>query len=104
MTLHEFLKVCCKDDYVGLYDMDTSPLDKYKSRKRFEVFPTEQSYFKIDNIPYGRIRYFLDKEICAINHTEKGYLVRIHTAGRATKSLEQMRLAREIAKAIKEGG
>ena len=91
MTLQEFLLVCSGDEYVGIWDISKS-LSDHKSRKRFEERPSEQSYFKIANIPYGRIRYFLNKEICGINHTEKGFLIRIHNKGEAEKHLDTVGL------------
>jgi hypothetical protein len=97
MTLHEFLKVCGKNDYVGIYNMDTPYDKKYKSRERFEVHPMQQSYCKVNNIPYGRIRYFLEYEIVAINHTAKGYYVRIHSP-QHREEMDRWLLAREIAK------
>ena len=45
--------------------------------------------------------YFLDKEVCVVNHTEKGILIRIHNKGEAKKHLDMYRLAREIAKEMK---
>ena len=101
MTLYDFLKVASKDDYVGLYNMDTPYDKKYKSRKRFEEMPTQQTYFKIKNIPYGRICNFLDYEISSICHTDKGYFVRIHSH-RKLKELDNQDLVREIAKVIKK--
>ena len=101
MTLHEFLRVCSGDDYVGILDLDC-PFDKKgKSSERFETYPTQQNYFKVKNIPYGRIRWILDKEVCGICHTEKGMFVRIHTAGKASNYLDRHELAQEIAKAIR---
>ena len=101
MTLQEFFKIANKDDYVGLYNMDTPFDKKYKSRKRFEEFPTQQTYFKIKNIPYGRICNFLDYEISSICHTNKGYLIRIHSQ-RKLKEYANQDLAREIAREIKK--
>jgi len=45
--------------------------------------------------------YFLDKEVCGINHTEKGFLVRIHNKGEAKKHIDMAYLAREIAREMK---
>ncbi len=45
--------------------------------------------------------YFLDKEVCGINHTEKGVLIRIHNKGEARKHLDMGYLAREIAREMK---
>lgn len=100
MTLYDFLTICGTNDYVGIYNMDTPCNKKHKSRKRFEEFPTQQSYFKVDNIPFGRIRNFLDYDITHVNHTEKGYLIRI-TSKRKQKQFEYWEMAREIAKEIK---
>lgn len=97
MTLHEFLLICPRDNYVGLYDMDTRSDQEYKSRERFQILPTKQSYFKIGNIPYGRIRQYLDYKVVGICHTEKGFLVRIMSE-RYRKELDNWLLAREIAK------
>lgn len=100
MTLEEFLRVCGPNDYVGIWDI-SYPIDLSKKyRRKWEGRPAEQHYFKIKNIPYGELQYFLDKEICGINHTKRGYLVRIHNRGEAKKHLDEMRFAREIAKAI----
>ena len=63
MTLHEFLKCCDDNDYVGIWDISSDICRKHKSRKRFQACPTQQQYFKIGNIPYGRIKHFLEKEI-----------------------------------------
>lgn len=104
MKLHDFLKVCNENDYVGIWDISGNPSKKYKNRLRFEERPTEQSYFKIGNIPYGRIMYLLDKEICGISYTKKGYLIKLHNAGEARKHLDMYRLADEIAKSIKREG
>uniref|UniRef100_A0AAU8B614 Uncharacterized protein n=1 Tax=Dulem virus 39 TaxID=3145757 RepID=A0AAU8B614_9CAUD len=105
MTLHEFLQVCSQEDYIGLWNVDVSATKPNKSRKRFEEQPTEQSYFKIGNIPYGRICNYLDMDILAINHTTKGYLVRLHNQDKLRKELDNYYLANKIAKAIKrEGG
>ena len=77
MTLHEFLQHCSVNDYVGLYDMDTTDKTPRKSQYRFQIIPTPQTYFKIKNIPYGRIGRFLGYEVLSIHHTAKGYFVRI---------------------------
>lgn len=103
MTLHEFLKSCNKDDYVGIWDVDypvTTESERRKHKRPFEGRPNQQQYFKIGNIPYGKVMYFLDKEILCINHTEKGFLVKIHTKGKASKSLDMMEQARYIAEEI----
>lgn len=99
MTLHEFLYVVSRNDYIGIYDMDTRPDQKYKSRDRFQILPTKQSYFKVANIPYGRIGRYLDYKVVGICHTEKGYLVRIMSE-RHRRNLDNWLLAREIAKEI----
>lgn len=101
MNLHEFLSVCDPNDYVGIWDIDGNPCREHKSKMRFEEQPTQQNYFKIKNIPYGRIAYKLEKEVHHINHTPKGYLVRICTKNRAKESLDRHDLAYKIAKAIK---
>lgn len=101
MNLHDFLHVCDPNAYVGIWDVDGNPCREHKSKRKFEEQPTEQNYFKIRNIPYGRIADKLEKEVCCINHTSKGFLVRIHTKDRAKKSLEQYDLADKIADAIK---
>lgn len=101
MTLHEFLRVCNPKDYVGIWDIDGDPCRKNKSKKRFEERPAEQNYFKIENIPYGRIEYKLEKEVAGINHTAKGCLVRIYTKGRAKESIDRYDLANKIAEAIR---
>lgn len=100
MTLHEFMKVCGNDDYIGIYNMDTPIGKKNPSRKRFEEMPTQQNYFRIGNIPYERIGRFLDYEVIHINHTEKGFLVRIGSLLHR-QEMDNRRMAREIARAIK---
>ena len=96
MTLGDFLKVCHKEDYIGILNMGAVTIDrKYKSSKRFEVYPTKQHYMKIGNIPYGRIRYFLDFEVEMINHTDKGYFVRIRSE-RDKQDTKNWKLARAI--------
>lgn len=87
MKLGEFLRVCNRDDYIGIYDMDTKYDQPYKSADRFQIHPTKQHYMKIGKIPYGRISRFLDYEIMMINHNEKGYFVRIHSQ----KNIEDMK-------------
>ena len=87
MKLGEFLRVCNRDDYIGIYDMDTRHDQPYKSADRFQIHPTKQHYMKIGKIPYGRIGRFLDYEIMMINHNEKGYFVRIHSQ----KNIEDMK-------------
>ena len=101
MTLHEFLIKCNKDDYVGIWDVSSHKDRKNQSRERFEQCPTKQSYFKIGNIPYGRIRYLLDKEVLCINHTEKGFLVRVFEPNKTEQSFNNSDLADKIARAIK---
>lgn len=101
MTLKELLSVMCKEDYVGIWDISYPINSGRKYRRPFEGQPTPQNYYKVKNIPYGKIMYFLDKEVCAVNHTEKGVLIRIHNKGEAKKHLDMYRLAREIAKEIK---
>lgn len=101
MTLHEFLKCCDDADYVGIWDISGDLCRKHKSKKRFQKCPTQQRYFKIGNIPYGRIKCFLEKEIVMINHSDKGYLVRIHNKGEAKANLDRYDLARKIADEIK---
>lgn len=101
MTLKDFMQVCSPEDYIGIWDIDTPSTKKNKSKKRFEEQPSKQNYFKITNIPYGRIMYFLDKDIFHINHTEKGYLVRLYTKGKAKNHMDRYELARMIAAEIK---
>lgn len=97
MTLQDFLKVVPKDNYIGIYDMDTRSDQKYKSRARFQILPTRQSYFKVGNIPYGRIGRYLEYNIVGICHTEKGFLVRI-MSNNHKRDLNNWLLVREIAK------
>jgi hypothetical protein len=101
MTIKEFLGRCSANDYVGFYNVDSDALKKRKSSKRFEKFPTTQTYMKIGNIPYGRIRNYLDKDIMCIDHTSKGYLVRFHDRERLQKSLDNYDLARKIVEEIR---
>lgn len=102
MTLHEFLTVCNKEEYIGIWDISVVANNRKANRKNFGECPTEQNYFKIANIPYGRIMYLLHKEVFAINHTAKGFLVRVHNKGEAEKHLDMMALAREIGIQLKE--
>lgn len=101
MTVHEFLQVCRPDAYIGLWNMDVPVNSKYCSAKRFETRPTQQSYFKVGNIPYGRIGRYLDREVLTIDHTEKGFLVRFYDKRRQDERGRNSNLAGEIAKAIK---
>lgn len=101
MTLKELLSVMCKEDYVGIWDISYPIRPERKHKRQFEGQPTPQNYYKVKNIPYGKIMYFLDKEVCAVNHTEKGSLIRIHNKGEAGKHLDMICLAREIAREIK---
>lgn len=101
MTLKELLSVMCKEDYVGIWDISYPYRPERKHKRQFEGRPTPQNYYKIKNIPYGKVMYFLDKEVCGINHTAKGVLIRIHNKGEARKHLDMGRLAREIAREIK---
>lgn len=101
MTLKELLSVMCKEDYVGIWDVSYPIGSERKHKRQFEGQPTPQNYYKVKNIPYGKIMYFLDKEVCAVNHTEKGILIRIHNKGEARKHLDMGYLAREIAREIK---
>ena len=101
MTLHEVLCRMSEQEYVGIWDISYPTSTNLKHRRRFEGQPTPQTYYKVGNIPYGKVRYFLDKEVIGINHTEKGILIRIHNKGEAGKHLDMSYLANEIAKAIK---
>ncbi len=103
MTLKELLSVMCKEDYVGIWDISYPINTKRKHKRQFEGQPTPQNYYKIKNIPYGKITYFLDKEVYAINHTEKGILIRIYNKGEAKKHLDMTYLAREIVREMKGG-
>lgn len=100
MTLKEFLQVCSKNDYIGIWNIECSSLKEHKSRLLFEVQPTQQQYYKIGNIPYGRIMYLLDKDVYVVNHTQKGYLVRIGDKQKTHESVTQNHFAYEIAKMI----
>jgi len=95
------LQVCSKEDYIGIWNIDTPITKKNKSMKRFEVKPSEQNYFKIANIPYGRIMSFLDMDIFCIDHTKKGYMVRIYVKGKAKNHMDRFDLARMIAEEMK---
>lgn len=102
MTLHELLNTCNRQTRVGIYNMDT-PFDKsYKSRQRYEILPTPQTYSKIANIPYGRIRHFLDYDVVGIAHNETGLYIQI-ASEYGKERIKQRQLARDIAKSIKEG-
>lgn len=101
MTLKELLSVMCKEDYVGIWDISYPISSGRKYKRPFEGQPTPQNYYKIKNIPYGKIMYFLDKEVYAVNHVEKGILIRLHNKGEAKKHLDMTYLAREIAREIK---
>lgn len=100
MTLHEFLKVCSWEEYVGIYNMDTSFNQSRKSSKRYEVQPTLQHYSKIKNIQYGQIRHFLDFEVIGARHNEKGIYIQI-SRKYGENARDNRELARNIAKAIK---
>lgn len=104
MTLKDFLEVCNKKDYIGIWNISGNPLKEHKSRSRFEEQPTQQSYFKIENLPYGRIQYFLDYDVYCINHTEKGYLVRIGKKQEIHENYLMGQLAYKIAQDIKREG
>lgn len=96
MTLKELLSVMHKEDYVGIWDISYPIRSERKHKRPFEGQPTPQSYYKIKNIPYGKIMYFLDKEVFGINYTDKGVLIRIYNKGEAEKHLDMSYLAREI--------
>lgn len=102
MILGELLERLCPNDYIGIWDMEYPASTRSRKYKRpFEEMPTEQRYFKVKNIPYGRIQYFLKHDVYVINHTKKGLLVRIGRMDRTHESLERHQLAFEIAKEIK---
>lgn len=71
MTLKELLSVMCKEDYVGIWDISYPIRPEGKYKRQFEKQPTPQNYYKVKNIPYGKIMFFLDKEVCGVNHVEK---------------------------------
>lgn len=48
--------------------------------------------------------YFLDKEVCGINHTEKGFLVRIHNKGEAKKHIDMAYPNYTVEDALKKWG
>lgn len=102
MKLLELLEHLCPDDYVGIWNIEYSVSTRSRKHPRpFEEQPTEQRYFKVKNIPYGRIQYFLNHDVYIINHTNKGLLIRIGRMDRTKESLFKHEMAYEIARALK---
>lgn len=100
MKLINLLEVLCKEDFVGIWNMEYPVSTKRKYKRPFEEYPTQQKYFKVKNIPYGRIQYFMNYDVYAINHTSKGLLVRIGKMDKTHEELERRTLAYEIGKEI----
>lgn len=99
MKLGELLEHLCPNDYIGIWDIEYPVSTRPRRYKRpFEERPTQQRYFKVKNIPFGRIQYFLKHDVYGICHTEKGLLVRIGKIDDTHESLSRHQLAYEIAR------
>ena len=101
MKLYEFLKVCGREEYIGIWLIYPSADIKYNSKRPFGKRPTQQQYYKIGNIPYGKIANYLDYDVLGVNHTEKGYLVRIFRREELNQRVYINDIAYKVAEAIK---
>jgi len=79
MKLVDFLKVIGKEDYVGIWNIDD----------RKGNGPTQQQYCKSQNLSWDKLRNIIDYNVLGINHTEKGYLVRVYSKDRVDRSLSE---------------
>lgn len=93
MTLKDLLKTLTPDTLVGIYNVDDG------SAK----MPTTQTYQKVKNIPWCKLRHIIDFEVMAVCVVEKnnGLFIRVHDKGRLEKSLNNWDLAEKIRARLK---
>lgn len=90
MKLHELLEVLPYDQRIGIWDVDNKRASQ----------PKPQSYTKVGNLPYRKIRNVVNYDVMGICIVEqnKGLLVRVYNKERLEKSLDHHDLARKIKK------
>lgn len=88
MRLIDLLQKLAPDTLVGIWNIDD---------KR-DKCPTPQTYQKVKNIQWGKIRDIVDYEVLAINVNEKnnGLFVRVYDKERLKMSLANSDLAQKI--------
>lgn len=92
MQLIDLLEKLAPNTLIGIWNIDD---------KR-EKCPTPQTYQKVQNIPWGKIRNVFDYEVLSICVNEKGngLFVRVHNKERLEQSLNNYDLARKIKEAV----
>ena len=91
MRLTDLLQKLAPDTLIGIWNIDD---------KR-EKCPTPQTYQKVKNIQWGKIRNIVDYEVLSIcvNDRNNGLFVRVHNKERLEQSLNNSDLARKIKEA-----
>lgn len=89
MTLKDLLIVLSLDDYIGIWDTS-------RKNGRYSNRPSQQQYQKIGNIPWEKLRNVIDYDVLGVNHTEKGYLVRLYKKDELERSLNNYDLATKL--------
>lgn len=90
MRLLDLLQKLAPDTLVGIWNIDD---------KR-DKCPTPQTYQKVKNIPWGKIREIVEYEVFAINVNEKnnGLFIRVYDKERLKMSVANSDLAQKIKK------
>ena len=88
MRLIELLQKLSRETIVGIWDID----DKHSK------CPTPQTYQKVNNIPFGKIKNIVDYDVFAIcvNEKNNGILIRVHDNERLKMSIKNSDLAQKI--------
>lgn len=93
MKLNELLSVLSYEQLVGIWNTD----DKRKRQ------PTPQTYCKVKNLTYDKIRNILDYDILGVNvcKSNGGLLIRVFDRERLYRSVNNIDLARKIKEVTK---
>lgn len=92
MKLIDLLQSLASDTLIGIWNIDD---------KR-EKCPTPQTYKKVQNIQWGKIRNIVDYDVLVIcvNEKNNGLFVRVYDKKRLEQSLNNYDLARKIKEAL----
>lgn len=91
MTLNEILQKLPFESSVGIWNIDN---------KRAKC-PTPQTYQKVKNITWRKLRNIIDYEVLVICPNEKGLLIKVYDKTRLEESLSEHNIARIIKEAKK---
>lgn len=101
ITLHQLLCLLPSDTRVGIWDC-RKPYSENRKLYGYEKYPNRQSYCKVKNLNYEKVKWLLTEEVRSVAVTDGGVFIQIMEArDKFYEHFNRSQLAHEIAKEMK---